>query len=526
MKTPHDYQRAAIDALYKYWPKPKSGNGLLVIPTGGGKSLIMALLIKELLAKWPDTRILILTHVAELITQDHDELLEEWPEAPAGIFSAGLNRRDLHEQILFAGIQSIEKHAHRLDPAPQIVLIDEAHLISRNESSRYNRTLETLKAMYPHLRVVGLTATPYRMDSGWLHKGDGAIFNDIVYDVPIQLLIDKGHLVPVIAKRGQVTIDTAGVHKRGGEYIAGELEAAAMAGDTTAQAVKDFILRGEARKSWLVFTTGIKHAEQVRDALTAEGVLAEMVTGTTPKATRKRYIDEHKTGAIRALVCVDTLTTGYNNPRLDLIANLRPTASPGLWVQMLGRGTRTHREKENCLLLDYTDNTMRIGPIDAIDPDPPSKGDGTPPAKECPECDSIIAAGFRICPVCGFLFPPPEPKIQTRPTEAPVLKSQIAPEEKEVTTCTHFIHKKEGKKDSVRIEYICGLVGFYQEWVFPAAESDVQRFYYGKFMAEMEVDYQEWPRTAAEFKDADLPKPKRIWVRKDGKFWKITRREY
>lgn len=526
-KTPHSYQREAVDALYRYW-RTNQGNGLIVVPTGGGKSFIMAMLIKEVYEQWPGTRILILTHVAELIDQDFQELKANWPGAPAGIFSAGLGRKDLHAPVLFAGIQSIDGHAHKLDPAPEIVLIDEAHLIPRKAETRYMATLHTLKLMYPHLRVVGLTATPYRLDSGWLHKGEGAIFDDIVYDIPIQRLIDAGHLVPVIAKRGADTIDTSQVHKRGGEYIPAELQKAAMGNDMTAHAVADLLERGAQRKSWLLFTTGVDHARQVRDALTEAGITSEMILGDTPKKARARYIKEHRDGVIRALVSVDTLTTGYNNPRLDLIANLRPTASPGLWVQMIGRGTRTYPGKENCLLLDYTDNSLRIGPIDAIEPVAPRKGDGTPPAKECPECLAIIAAGCLTCPFCGHVFPPPAPKVEKLPTEAPILKSQIEPTRYEVARVEYTLHKKEGRPDSVCIIYHVGIIQQYREWVFPERTSDRQAFFYGKFMAAMGIDYSQWPKNAASFLDLapTFPTPHAIKVRKEGKYWTVVDREY
>lgn len=526
MKELFDYQSDAIKALYQYWPNPRSGNGIIVIPTGGGKSLVIAKICQEL-HEQHNARILILTHVAELIEQDYEELKEEWPEAPAGIYSAGLSRKELFAPILFAGIQSLEKHTEKLNPPPDIIIIDEAHLISRNDESRYRKVLTILKIMNPDVRIVGLTATHYRLDSGFLHKGENAIFDDVVYNVEIQRLIDGGYLVPVIAKPGNIKINTDGVHTRGGEFISGELEGRAMFGDTTEQAVKDMIIRGADRQSWLVFTTGIKHCEQVRDELEKNNILCEMVTGKTPKKLRERYVEEHKSGAIRALVCVDTLTTGYNNRRLDMIGNLRPTKSSGLWVQMLGRGTRTFPGKENCLLLDYTDNAVRIGPIDAINPEAPTKGSGVAPGKECPGCNAIIAAGFRICPFCGHEFPPPEPKVEKAPADAPILKSQEEPKELDVVSSTRHIHQKEGRPDSVRIEYLCGNVGFYREWVFPERTSDKQAFFYGKFMSEAGIPYEKWPKSAAEFLDSEeIPEPKKIWVKKDGKYWRILKHEY
>jgi DNA repair protein RadD len=524
LKSPRDYQRAAVDAIYSYWEKPKSKHGIVVIPTAGGKSLVMALLIKELSERWPGTRILCLTHVQELIEQDHAELIDSWPEAPAGIYSAGLGRKDHAAPILFAGIQSIEKTANLLNPPPEIVLVDECHLIPRNEQTRYMRTLDILAVMYPSLRVVGFTATPYRMDSGWLHKGDGAMFQDIIYSVEPQYLIDQGYLAPVFARAGAVKIDTSSVHKRGGEFISGELEKAAMSGDTTAVAVADFIERGRDRKKWLVFVTGLAHAEQVYQAVINEGVTADVVTGTTPKAQRKKIVEEFKCGQIKCLINIDVLTTGFNCRDLDMIVMLRPTGSPSLYVQMVGRGMRTAPGKTDCLLLDFSANVVRHGPIDAVDPEAPGKGEGVAPAKEC-VCGAIIAAGFRVCPVCGHEFPAPEPKIASRPVAAPVLKSQILPQEYTVTGCRYARHVKQGKRDSVRVEYTCGFLTF-KEWVFPDAATPQLAFYYGKYMTAAGVEYADWPRTVTDFLDHPPRAPSRIGVTQEGKFDRVTRKEY
>ena len=524
MNTPRDYQREAVDSVYTYWNKPKSKHGIVVIPTAGGKSFVMAMLIKEICEKWPGTRILCLTHVQELIEQDHKELLETWPEAPAGIYSAGLGRKDLVAPILFAGIQSIEKAVNRLHPPPEIVLVDECHLIPRNDQTRYIKTLSILSMMYPHLRVVGFTATPYRMDSGWLHKGEDAMFQDIIYSVEPQYLIDQGYLSPVFARAGAIKIDTSDVHKRGGEFISGELEKAAMAGDTTAVAVADFIERGKDRKKWLVFVTGLAHAEQVYQAVINEGITADVVTGTTSKAQRKKIVEEFKCGQIKCLINIDVLTTGFNCRDLDMIVMLRPTGSPSLYVQMVGRGMRTATGKTDCLLLDFSANVVRHGPIDAVDPEAPGKGEGVAPAKEC-VCGAIIAAGFRICPVCGHEFPAPEPKIAPRPVAAPVLKSQILPQEYTVTGCRYARHTKQGKKDSVRVEYTCGFLTF-KEWVFPEAGTPNLAFYYGKFLTAAGVAYADWPRTVEAFLAKPPRSPLKIWVTQEGKFDRVTRKEY
>lgn len=193
------YQRAAIDAIYDYFTR-KTGHPVIVIPTAGGKSLVMAAFIKEVLEQWPDQRILIVTHVRELISQNFAELMRTWPEAPAGIYSAGLGKRELGARILFAGIQSIHRKAYGVQQA-DLVLVDEAHLIPRTADTTYRRFLNDLAVINPHLKIIGFTATPYRLDSGLLHRGDDALFTDIAYEVSVRELIDDGFLVRSSANR-------------------------------------------------------------------------------------------------------------------------------------------------------------------------------------------------------------------------------------------------------------------------------------------------------------------------------------
>jgi hypothetical protein len=218
------HQRAAIEAIYGYFAA-ETGHPLIMIPTAGGKSLVMAAFIQEVLAQWPDERIIILTHVRELISQNFAELIRLWPGAPAGIYSAGLNRRDTQAQILFAGIQSVHRKAYAIQRA-DLVLVDEAHLIPRRANTTYRRFLDDLTRINPQLKIIGLTATPYRLDSGMLHTGPDALFDDIAFEVSVRELIDRGYLAPLISKQTTTQIDVAGVGTRGGEFIAGQLEAA------------------------------------------------------------------------------------------------------------------------------------------------------------------------------------------------------------------------------------------------------------------------------------------------------------
>jgi DNA repair protein RadD len=533
MKELRDYQRKCIDSLYEYWRGENPGHGLLVVPTGGGKSLVMAALIQEICERWPGTRLLLLTHVKELIQQDYDEIRAYWPDAPMGIFSAGIGRKELQAQILVAGIQSIDKHAHRLIPPPEIVLIDEADLIPRSESTRYRKVLKTLSQMYPDMKCIGLSATPYRLDSGWLHLGKDAIFDKIVYDVPVQELIDKGYLCPVVPYGSPVKIDIANVHHSGKEFLSYELEEAAMSGDITEQAVNDMVRRAADRKKWLIFACGKKHADQIKAQLDVHGINSAIITDSTPKKERDDIIDMYKNNSardpIRALINVNILTTGFNAPAIDMIAMLRPTESCRLYVQSVGRGMRTYPGKENCLVLDYAGNTIRHGPIDAVHPEAQWEGDGSglAPVKECPECFALVLAAVRVCPRCGFVFPKVEIQIESKPSEAPLLKSQVPPAEPEkldVEYTEYRLHTKTGKPDSVCITYHCGLQDV-REWICPESGGQLGQYFYGQFCKAIGIQYP-YPPTARDFLQNILPQAKRIISVREGKWDKVKAREW
>lgn len=461
MLTLRPYQQAAITAIYGYF-QTHSGNPLVVIPTAGGKSLVMASFIEGVLKAWPDQRILIVTHVRELIAQNHAEMIGLWPDAPAGIYSAGLGKREAQARILFAGIQSIHRRATEIGHT-DLVLIDEAHLIPGKSSTMYRRFLDSLKAINPALKVIGLTATPFRLDCGMLHEGQNALFTDIAYEAPVRALIDAGYLSPLVSKQPATRLDVSKVGTRAGDFIARDLAAAVDQDAITRAAVTEIIAHGRDRKSWLAFCSGVEHARHVAEEFCRQGISCRTIFGDTPKDERDAILAAFKRGEIRALASMGVLTTGFNAPGVDLIALLRPTQSAGLYVQMVGRGTRLAPGKENCLVLDFAGNVRRHGPIDLVRPKRPGDGGGgEAPTKICPECDSIIALSATECPDCGFVFPAREVKIAPTAATLPVL----SPKQQwlKVTGVSYSRHDKAGGRPSLKVTYSCGLAT-YSEWV-------------------------------------------------------------
>ena len=522
MLTLRPYQNQAIAAIYGYFESNK-GNPLIVIPTAGGKSLVMAAFIEGVLKAWADQRILIVTHVRELIAQNHAEMLGLWPEAPAGVYSAGLGRREADARILFAGIQSVHRKAAEIGHC-DLVLIDEAHLIPVSSATMYRRFIDELSAINPKLKVVGFTATPYRLDSGMLHEGEAALFTDLAYEVSVRYLIDQGYLCPLVSKQPKTALDVRGVGSRGGEFIASELQAAVDKEAITRAAVSEIISYGVDRKSWLAFCSGVAHARHVAEEFRGRGINCASIFGDTPKDERDRIIAAFKRGEIRVLASMGVLTTGFNAPAVDLIAMLRPTKSAGLYVQMAGRGTRLAPGKENCLVLDFAGNVSRHGPIDLVEPRKPGGGGGgEAPTKVCPECESILPIAASECPDCGYEFPAPEVKIAPTASTLAILSGK-RDRWVEVSSVTYRKHVKEGSPPSLRAEYHCGFV-IHKEWVCFEHQG------YARLKAEGWWERRSvapFPRTVDEALNASggLLRPSHIFVRSNGKFTEISKHRF
>lgn len=517
------YQSEAIDATLRYLAE-NDGNPLIVLPTGTGKSIVIAEFCRQILSKWADSKIIVVTHVRELIKQNYDELKSLWPEAPAGINSAGLKKRDYKPSIVFCGIQSVYKKATDFTKV-DLVLVDEAHLIPRKTSTMYQKFLKNLKIMNPHVRVIGLTATPYRLDSGLLHSGEGSLFDGIAYEADLKDMVSQGYLTKLVSKQPKTKLDVTNVRLRGGEFIPGELERAVNKLDINAAVVREIVAYGADRKSWLIFCSGVDHATNVAQIVRQYGITCETIFGDTPDSERDRIVADFKAGRIRALASMGVLTTGFNAPAVDLLALLRPTQSTGLYIQIMGRGMRNHPDKSDCLVLDFAGNVARHGPVDRVNPKKPRKadGEGVAPTKTCPQCKSIVFAGVSECADCGYIWPPKQPEIDKTASTLPVMSMAAPAEWVKVNSVAYRIHKKPGKPDSMRVEYRCGLQ-VYPEWVcfehkgFPKDKAI-------KWWRARMTGPGSLPTNTIEAiaKATALMKPSEIKVQKNGKYTEITK---
>lgn len=402
-----EYQTKALEMLYEWFEKNQTGHPVLNMPGGSGKSVVIASLAKDALQNWPETKILMLVHSKELILQNADKLRKLWPNAPLGVYSASVGRRDLGEPITYAGIASVAKRAKQLGHI-DLCIIDEVHSVSTVESGIYRKLISDLLNINPSMRIVGLSASPYRLGQGMITEGKDAIFTEILEPVSIEELVFKTHLVPLRSKITNHKLEAEGLHKRGGEYVAAEMEAKFNTDDHNIAVVQEIIDKASNRAHWLIFCSGILHSEAVANCLRVAGIAAEALDATHNKAERERKLSDFESGKLRALCNVGILTTGYDFPALDCIAFLRATASPGLYLQMAVRGMRPYSGKADCMVLDFAGVVEQHGPITAVRP-PPKKGDkvGEAPVKVCDHCQEICALSVRVCPACGAEFPEP-----------------------------------------------------------------------------------------------------------------------
>lgn len=415
------YQADAENRTFNWLYNSTSFGGVIAMPTGTGKSHVIARITRRVFRERPNAKVQMLTHRKPLIQQNADKLLQIWPEAPLGIFSAGLKQKTANQPITFGGIASMKNAINELTDYGRkpvdLVKIDECHLLNPNADTMYMEYLELLKKQNQYLRVVGLSATPWRMKQG--HITDGGVFTDMIIDQTgreaFNWFIAEGYLVKLIPRPTETRLDVTGVSMPGGEYNQPELQRAVDDPETTWHALMELCHYGHDRRCWMIFAAGIDHADHICDMLNKMGVLTTVVHTGIPQGERDKRLKDYQAGKYRCMVGNNILTTGFDHPPIDLIGMFRPTLSPGLWVQMLGRGTRPDyapgydldtlygrhaaiaaSHKQNCIVLDFAQNTANLGPInDPVLPRKAGTGGGDAPVKFC--ATDRLEAGYKGC---------------------------------------------------------------------------------------------------------------------------------
>ena len=530
MLTLRPYQRESIDALNAHLAE-KENNPCVVLPTGAGKSLVMASAIAEWRKGYPPFRCIVLAHRKELVEQNSAEYMGLFSDAAdglVGIYAAGLGMKDMDAAITFAGIDSVYKKAGYFKPFDAII-VDEAHRIPVKGEGKYREFISMAKAINPDLRVVGFTATPFRLGSGAICHKD-YILNEVCYEANVGKLIADGYLSKLRSKCGEAEPDLTSVKKSGGDYQQKDLGRIMAANDLVARAVNDAIahLNNERRRCVVWFCTDVKHVQEVSRRLWERGEKNVVVTGSTDAKERTRAVEAFRSGAYRHILNVNVFTEGFNVKQVDAVVLLRPTLSKGLYSQMVGRGLRLHPDKQDCIILDYARCIETHGPIDCLE-------DEKVRSAVCGNCREVFARPMGKCPHCGWEIPKQEmERMEAEERERARHEARAAqlailgalPQRLEVDDVTVTVHKKENSPESLCVTYRSGMRTV-REWLCFGhggyAEKKARRWWADRF-GEKEAETITVQSAASNLFTAQMIKgvTKAVTVLKKGKYFEIV----
>ena len=411
-----DYQQDAVSATIKHFQKTND-SAVIVLPTGSGKSLVIAELAR--LAK---RKILVLTHVKELVEQNHekfcsfqDQVQDQDQGQYAGIYSAGLNKKETEYQVTFASIQSVAKNLDDFQHSYSLIIIDECHRVnidnqadthadtqeeketsSTNKAlNQYQKIIQQLKKINPDLKLLGLTATPYRLGMGWIYRKhyrgiirseDPRPFERCIYELPLRYLIKRQYLTqPTLVDATIEHYNFSNLNaSQNGEYNSQEINSLLGKYHRVTQGIVEHIIElSQDRQGIMIFAATVDHAKEIIGYLPQNQ--SALVIGSTDNKDRDQLIEQFKRKDIKYLVNVSVLTTGFDAPHVDMIAILRPTQSVSLYQQIIGRGLRLSDNKKDCLVIDYSGNSFDLYQPEVGEKKPNS--DAKPVQVICPSCE-------------------------------------------------------------------------------------------------------------------------------------------
>jgi DNA repair protein RadD len=521
-----DYQEEAISSVIEEIYELNNKDALIEAPTGSGKTYKMVGLSEKILTPNPTSNVLILSPQKELIKQTYESMLDFFPEKLIGVYSAGLLKKE-RKKITVVSIHSVYKKSSLFRMFDN-VLIDETHLIPPKGEGKYRTFLNGLEDP----NIIGLTATPFRLGHGYIYGQKESLFRKITYKIRVEELIKKGHLSPLTTKDAENVLDTSDVHTLGGDFKTSEMSEQFDKFTVTKEIVEELVTYKNKYKHWLLFAINIEHAEHIVELLQVNGIKAQTVHSKQKAELNDKHIGQYKTGQIQCLVSVASLTTGFDAPLTDLIGLIRPTKSPVLHIQMIGRGLRKSEEtgKTHCLILDFAGNITRLGPINDVHVPIKGKQKGVAPVKTCPKCRTHIPASATICYKCGHEFPRKESSDLSADAETKeVVKTNFQPKKMwvDVSNISYTKHVT-GFGESIKVSYTCGL-RVITEYIAigRAGKSGYNASYWWAYRSKFKdhPDFYSPPDVNDALKriDKELKIPTRIFIDDTSKYPKILR---
>lgn len=538
------YQQDALNSILE--DVRESQCVLLQAGCGAGKTIITAALIKHCMEKYK-MRIGFLAHREQLIRQTKDKLLKVWPEGEQAIgiaCSSVSSEVELERPVIIGSPQTL---ARRLDEMPplQMLIVDECHrLPPANVQSQYGNLITKLKDRYPQLRLVGVTATPYRLGHGYIYgdqckAGEENWFDDLSYQISIQQLIGDGYLTPYKAYAAD-TPDLTGVRKSGGEFVLGDLGetmSSALHLESAVKAIEDY---ASDREHIVVFAVTIEHAEALKEAFLDAGHSCVSVHSKMPHDIRMANLEAFDKGKVRVICNVGILTEGWDSTGVDCMVMCRPTMSPSLYVQMVGRGLRTHEGKEDCLILDLSGNWLRHG--DPNEPivtwsRPSTKGEKVEPSEpqgvECPKCKCLVTSRTIVCPECGEELK----EVRNERLELHEVETVVKPVNpfglREAHVCSSLFEPYTSRRGNRMLRLVLYCLGegetipktVYDYWDLEGQGSDFGMRTAREKWRDMSITHADPPDTINEAMGRlnELQVPNTVWLELQGKYLNVKR---
>ena len=520
---PRYYQVEGVNAVYNHF-KNQTDNPCVVIPPGGGKTFLISQIAKDYCDY--GGRVLILSHVKELLGQLYSTLTTLLDKDKVGLYSAGLKSRDTQQDVVIAGIQSVYKRIAEFGKF-DLVIIDECQLIPEDGDGMYQTLFKECKKINPELRALGTTATPYRMRTGVICKPDN-ILNTVCYEIGVKELITKGFLCKLTSKSAIGRVDDSSLHILGGEFKFDEMSALYSKEDAIDNAVREIKQRTADRKKGLVFAASKDHGRILAERLGDSRCLFD------DTKDRDQILEDFRNNKFKYLVNLEILTIGYDEPSIDFIAICRSTKSPGLYVQIVGRLTRLFDGKKDGLVLDFGNNIERHGPIDSIiTPEEQKIGKGKAPVKECPNCQEMVHLSVKVCPDCGYKFPIEDKAPHTgKASDQGITSDEIT--DHSVSNTWYDLHEKTKDDGTISrtmvVSYETSFRMYQKEWVcfeHTGFAKDKAEHWWHSHKVDPKSKCPDSVQEAIELcENGAVKKPVSIQTKKDGKWTRIINVEY
>jgi DNA repair protein RadD len=406
-----DYQKNATDVIWEDLMNEQ--RVLLEAATGSGKTVIFDELIRRFMTRYPKMRKLVVAHRQELVMQAYHKLIRVWPEGveKIGLACSGTGIIDTTKEVTIGSVQTLCRR--KIEGDFRLLIVDECHHIPSIETGgQYYIVMEKLQDNYPNLRILGVTATPFRLGHGYIYgdkckSGQSNFFPRLNYRIGMDELTKQGYLVPIRAKEG-ISMENAlsEITIKKGDYDLAELSEMYQNDCYLKAAVNSYKQHGEGRENVLIFAVTIAHANKLKEAFLQEGFKADAVSSENSNEERFRILNDFERGKINILVNVGILTEGWDNPKVDLILMCRPTKAPALFTQMVGRGMRPFPHKKDILILDLAENFKTHGrPADPlVIYNQKRKRQCSQDYISCPNCQEFVLRASENCPNCGHVF--------------------------------------------------------------------------------------------------------------------------